>query len=438
MKPITECVAMASLCLSVALCGCFTDDTPSPVEENVVTPLNLMVPDEPVRRMRVEDDKFEFNIDTNDLPNIEVKNTNSTIEDLYNFAQTACYNAKLRQKLAKGEPISRDEARLLVFVLDVEATMVGALAQAIYADMMGVTEFPNYEEQPVYDVKMDEPRKRELKVFAPLVSNYLKGNDTLRKKIRSYCSFFTGMSNGNKMAELKKIADNVWSDERRKENERNLWLWAIFGCRYIGYYETEKELTPMEKDAKNIDLDNFFDRIGDEWSQLHKLMTSYLRDANRTYEDIRKYASHESLTDSRSKEIAAQILKDNINTREEMLKDFAMHLYDFPFVLLTHRAQADYRACKGFWNDNETKMEEGLVRYGEAINGAQMLERVVSSYAIGLFASYIQHVKSDIGDDAFKSVQSRTSLKEHAKRTLERDVETGLSTNTTWNDPQKQ
>ncbi len=107
-----------------------------------------------------------------------------------------------------------------------------------------------------------------------------------------------------------------------------------------------------------------------------------------------------------------------------------MHLYDLPFVLLTHRAQADYRDCKGFWNDNERKMEEGLVRYGEAINGASMLERVVSSYAIGLFTSYIEHVKSDIGDDAFKSVQSRTSLKEHAKRTLERDAETGISRNT--------
>ena len=192
----------------------------------------------------------------------------------------------------------------------------------------------------------------------------------------------------------------------------------------------QKELTPLEKDAKNIDLENYFDRVGNEWNQLQKLMTTYLRDVNRTYDDIRKYMSHESLTDSASKAMASQILKDHIDTRDVRLKDFAMHLYDFPFVLLTHRAQADYRDCKGFWNDNETKMEEVLVRYGEAINGAMMLERVASSYAIGLFSTYIQHVKADIGDDAFKSVQSRTSLKEHAKRTLERDVETGLSKNT--------
>lgn len=430
MKTSTARLTTVSICLSALLCGCFTEQQDTPESnEGVVMSLNEIAPIQPTWRMSVEDGDFLFSIDKDGVPNIEAKNKDRTIEDLYNFAQTTCYNAKLRPKLVRGEPITREEACLLLFVLDVEATMVGALAQSIYVDMMDITDFPEERAQPVYDVKMEERRKRELKVFSPLVVNYLKGNDTLRKKTRSYCSFYSGMTAGNKNAELKKIAENVWSDERRKENERNLWLWALFGARYIGYYDTEKELTPLEKDSLNIDMTLNFDRIGDEWSQLHKLMTAYLRDANSTYEDVRNYVAHGSLTDSHSKQMATQILKDNINTREVMLKDFAMHLYDFPFVLLTHRAQADYRGCKGFWNDNETKMEEALVRYGEAINGAQMLERVVSSYAIGLFASYIEHVKSDIGDDAFKSVQARTSLKEHAKRTLDRDAKTGLSKN---------
>lgn len=432
MKSKSDCVTMAGMCLSVLLCGCSTTPEPQTIPDNggAVAPLNTITPDEPIRRLSVNDVNFIFSIDAGGLPVIEVKDSERTIEDLYNFALTACYNARLRPKLAKGEPITRDEARLLEFVLDVEAAMVEALAQSIYVDMLDITEFPDNTAQAILDVKMEERRKRELKVFAPLVVNYLKGNDTLRKKIKSYCSYFSRMAPGNKMSELEKISENVWSDERRKANERNLWLWAIFGCRYFGYYETEKELTPLEKDAKNIDLENYFDRVGNEWNQLQKLMTTYLRDVNRTYDDIRKYMSHESLTDSASKAMASQILKDHIDTRDVRLKDFAMHLYDFPFVLLTHRAQADYRDCKGFWNDNETKMEEVLVRYGEAINGAMMLERVASSYAIGLFSTYIQHVKADIGDDAFKSVQSRTSLKEHAKRTLERDVETGLSKNT--------
>lgn len=428
MKTRIDYAAMATVCLSVLLCGCKTPPkSVAPDDGDVITSLNTM---EPRRRLCVSDANFEVSIDENGQTDINVKGKDRTIEDLYNFVQTACYNAKLRPKLTKGEPLSEDEARLLVFVLDVEATMVGALAQAIYADMMDISEFPSYEELPESDVKIDEYHKRELKTFAPLVTNYLKSNDVLRKKIKSYCNFFSRMAPGNKLAEFKKIADNVWSDERRKENETNLWLWPILGSRYIGYYNTEKKLTSLEEDSKNIDLEHCHDRIGAEWDQLHKLMTSYLRDANCTYENVRNYVSHEALTDSKSKEMASQILKDHINAREVMLKDFAMHLYDLPFVLLTHRAQADYRDCKGFWNDNERKMEEGLVRYGEAINGASMLERVVSSYAIGLFTSYIEHVKSDIGDDAFKSVQSRTSLKEHAKRTLERDAETGISRNT--------
>ncbi len=437
MKLKADSATMASICLSVLLCGCSTTPEPQKIPDDggVVTPLNMIAPEEPLRRLCVKDTNFDFSIDAGGLPNIEVKDSDRdrTIEDLYNFAQTACYNAKLRPKLAQGKPISRDEARLLEFVLDVDAAMVEALTQSIYVDMMDITEFPDNTAQTVLDVKMEERRKRELKVFAPLVVNYLKSKDTLRKKIKSYCSYFSRMSPGNKMAELEKISENIWSDERRKANEKDLWLWAIFGCRYFGYYETEKELTPLEKDAKNIDLENYFDRAGNEWSRLQKLMITYLRDVNRTYDDIRKYVSHESLTDSESKAMAALILKEHIDTRDVRLKDFAMYLYDFPFVLLTHRAQADYRDCKGFLNDNETKMEEALERYGEAICGARMLERVVSSYAIGLFSSYIQHVKSDIGDNAFKSVQSRTSLKEHAKRTLERDVETGLSKNELFN-----
>ena len=424
-----------SMCLLIC-CSLFGD---GPQQVPGITMLNEMPLGVSTPRLEVSDESFRLSISCDGELDFVEKATGSTIEDLYNFAQTTCYNAKLHSKFAKGEPLSRDDARLLEFVLKVEAAMIEALTQSLFVDMMNVTEISKDPLQGILDEKSsDESRKPEQEKFRQLVINYLKSEDTLRKKIRSYCGFYLGMSSEIKQAELGKIVANVWADERREkieniDNRDILWKHLPGGSLVTIYSMFERDhvvrdLSQVEKDAMNIKLGGEFNKIGEEWNQLHKLMMTYLRDMNRTYRDIQNYLSLESLKDSKSKKMVSEILKNYIAVRDRRLKEFAMLMYDLPLVLLTHRAQYHYRTHKGFWNDDEAAMEDGLARYGEAINGSQMLERVLSGYAIGLFTSFIRDVKSDLGD-AFKSIQSRTSLKEHAKRTLERDVETGLSKN---------
>ncbi len=445
---------MRTLTCSMCLLSCCCLFGNGQQTEQGITMLNEKHLDSSSQRLEVSDDSFRLSITRDGELDFAEKASKSTIEDLYNFAQTTCYNAKLHSKLAKGEPFSRNEVRLLEFVLEVDSAMVAALTQSIFVDMMNITDFSKDLPQVTLDEKMDERRKCEQKKIRQLIINYLKSEDALRKKTRSYCAFYSGMSIKIKQAELGKIAANVWKDERREkiENARNKaiighavkglmfkyhplygFLASRYVDRYVGdwddYDHAVRDFSQVEEDAMSIKLDDGFNKIGEEWNQMHKLMTPYLRDANRTYIEIQNYLSHESLKDSKSKKMVSHVMKDYIASRDRGLKEFAMLMYDLPLVLLTHRAQADYRKCKGFWNDDENAMEEGLARYGEAINGSQMLERVLSGYAIGLFTSFIRDIKSDLGDDAFKSIQSRTSLKEHAKRTLERDVETGLSKN---------
>ena len=261
-----------SMCLLIC-CSLFGDETQS---VQGITVLNEVPLDVSTSRLEVSDDSFRLSIASDGELDFVEKATDSTIEDLYNFAQTTCYNAKLHSKLATGEPLARDEVRLLEFVLEVEAAMVGALTQSIFVDMMNVTESSKDYPQVILDEKSsDECSKPEQKKFRQLVINYLKSEDTLRKKTGAYCGFYSGMSSEIKKTELGKIVANVWADERRDKieniNRRDLLLLFSSPGRLVEIYSMNmferdhvvRDLSQVEKDAMNIKLDGEFNIVLD-------------------------------------------------------------------------------------------------------------------------------------------------------------------------------
>ena len=402
----------------------------------------------PFFRLSVSDNNFSFTVDDKGVPSFKKENSHMTLDDLVDFVKVRCLDEILYPKMARGEPISQDEALLLTFALDAQATMIKAIGVAMAWDIYGLG--GEYKTQMPSNGDINELAKRESDIFAPLIDEFVNSNGGFRHKIRIYGNNFLGVRTSVKRELFSNISikgklfeDNKPTPEFSKVVKTHPWL---IGSAVVGFGVCGGSLAYVaaQKNMQHISLSEYekaalsvctYGNVGQEWLDLWVTSQEYLKEYWDTYNRVKAYYTNTRLKGDaglRARQFAKRIYQYSVPMTNLILNDYCIQFYDFPFILLTMKARGEYRQCKGFWNDNEQKMKEVMMRYGETISGTDMLSHLNSTYAIDAYADLLEMFKSDIDfmfDGNFKRFQAATRIREFAREKTRKDIETGLDTN---------
>ena len=391
----------------------------------------------PLFRLSVSDRNFVFTVDANGVPSFEKKNPDMTIDELSSFVKVRCLNEMLFPKMMKGEPITQDEALLLSFAMDVQATMIKAIGVAMVWDIYGEDE--KYKTPVLSTADIPELAKRECNIFNPLIEEFVNGNGGLRNKIRAYGKNFQGMDAVTKWALHDEISQKgkLFEDLKKTPDAEVVIKTHPWLCWFGLYKAAQKNmehisLSEYEEAASGVLGEGF---VGQEWLDLWEMSEVYLREYWETYGKVKSYYTSTKLTGDdgfMAREYAKRIFQRSLPITNMILNDYCIQFCDFPFVLLTMKARGEYRNCKGFWNDDEEAMKSVMMKYGETISGTHMLSHLNSTYSIDAYTDFLEKFKSDIDfmfDGNFKRFQAVTRIREFAREKTTKDLNTGLDVN---------
>lgn len=437
--------------LIVGFAGCVNPPPPSPVED-IVTDFNKISSGESIYfSLSVSDDNFAFTVDRNGVPSFKVKNPEMTLDDLTDFVRVRCLNERLYPKLMKGEPLSKEESLLLVFAMDAQALMIKSIGCAMAWDILGKDGEFKFSVPQNQDIP--ELAKREDEVFIPLMERFMNCNSDFRNQIRNYCRHFEFVREDVKGQILDDVfrtgsvfEDGTLGSESRGVVNSHPWLFVnspvIAGVVWEAETHTMGDsykgntLSDYEKSAVNVMTDG---DIGMEWRGLWDVSRKYLEEYWLTYKRVEAYSVSDNLKGEeglKSRKFAKLIHQRSITATNLLLGEYCTRFYDYPFVLLTMKAREKYKGSKG-WDDDEKKIFEGMVKYGETISGTDMLSHLNSTYAIDVYADFLEKVKSDIEgsyflpwrNDYYKRLMATSRIREFAREKNRKDLDTGLETN---------
>jgi len=443
-------IRLIPLC-TIAIIGCETPKAVQDAGENdddITVQFNDIAKQKPYFRLSVSDENFTFTVDANGVPAFRKNNPNVTLDELSSFVKVRCLNERLYPKMAKGEPISQDEALLLKFSMDTQATMIKAIGVSMAWDIYGKGE--KFATPVPANADIPELAKRESDMFGPLMDDYVNGKGLMREKIRSYGRNFQGMDSAAKGALFDNISQNgkLFEDMKNKPEFQKVfrthpWLvgagffpFGIAGGAVV-YKAVEANMEHLSlSDYEEAALQVFTDgNIGQEWLDLCQISEVYLKEYWETFNKVQAYYTSTRLTGDdgyKAREYAKRIYQEAVPATNLILNDYCVQFYDFPFILLTMKARGEYMNCKGFWNDDEKQMKAVMMKYGETISGTDMLSHLNSTYSIDSYADFLEKFKSDIDfmfDTNFKRFQAVTRIREFARERTKKDLSTGLETN---------
>ena len=375
----------------------------------------------------VDDEYFQYSLGSPEGESLKCLKSGASLLDLYLFAEVSCYKQRIAPLLKRGKPITEEDARLLSFVLDVTSATIDAISASLLDDIVF---FRNKN-------MVTEALARDHGKYFAYIKSYLtqsNPDDPVRPLIRRYASHFEAVPQEVKFNALMNLDMGQRSDSSRYElfldgNKRptnDLEFIKLFAKRLANPYKLEKDLsvnlTKYEKGCLAIKGEKY---LGEDWSHLRESTESYLRFYWGVYNDMKNYNAPNGASAKRIKGIGVRTLA----RREKTRGIYSMALYDLPMVLLTFRASGEYRKNKGVFNDNEVGMGFAALRFNDSILGTEMLKHVESDYALDVYAKFIKNLKSDMDEEDFRTLITKSGLKERARRTSQYDNGTGLSIN---------
>ena len=440
------------LCM-VGIVGCATPEVPDTSAESGDDDINVEFKDvakdqRAFFRLTVSDDNFTFTVDANGVPKFTKKNPRMSLDELSSFVKVRCLNEILYPKMAKEEPITQDEALLLKFAMDTQSAMIKAIGVAMAWDIYGKE--GKYKTQMPVNADLPELAKRECDVFLPLIEDFVNGNGGLRGQIRAYGKNFQEMDPDAKgvlfdnISQKGKLYEDIKSKpEFQKVIKTHPWL-VCSGLSGFSLADGIVTYVAVQKNMENISLTESEEaalkvfaesNVGQDWLNLWEMSEVYLKEYWETYNKLKSYYTSTKLIGDegfRAREYAKKIFQRSVPSTNLMLNDYCIQFYDFPFILLTMKARGEFMNCKGFWNDDEQKMKEVMMKYGETISGTDMLSHLNSTYSMDAYADLIEKFKSDIDfmfDTNFKRFQAVTRIREFAREKTRKDLSTGLDKN---------
>ena len=422
--------------------GCSTVKPPPP-DEDIVTTFNTIEPRKPYWRLSVADSNFSYTIDHQGIPSFKQRNPNMTLDDLVDFVRVRCLNEILYPKMERGEPISKDEALLLKFCLDVQSTMVQTIGDSFVWDILGKEE--EFVSRQI-DYMSDTPQmiKREVDVLKPLSDSYInrKGASSVREKIRKYGVRFKNVDTMIKLNLYISITKegnlyNIEPSEIQKFYKQHPYF-GLFapnssaGLLLADYTVQHYSKTDYEKAAESIDV---IDNMGREWLSLSEITKDYLKEYWKTFSLIKKYYQDDRLKGDeglKASQYCKKIYQDETEVKNNFIDEYCFKCYDLPFILLTMKSRGEYMNCKGILDDDEEMMKEVLIKYGELISGTDMLSHLKSTYSIDTYTEFLNRIKGDIDvwySEDWARATAVAKIREFAREKTVTDLETGMDAN---------
>lgn len=428
--------------------GCSTVEPRPDPDVDIVTTFDTIEPRNTYWRLSVADSNFSYTIDYQGIPSFKQRNPNMTLDDLVDFVRVRCLNEILYPKMEKGEPISKDEALLLKFCLDVQSTMVQAIGDSFAWDILGKEE-EFVSKQIDYTSDIPQMIKREVDVLKPLSDSYInrKGASSVREKIRKYGVRFKNVDTMIKLNLYISITKegnlyNIEPSKIQKFCKQHPYFLLLDpklsavrdGLLLADYTVQHYSKTDCEKAAESIDV---IDNMGKEWLSLSEITKEYLKEYWKTFSLIKKYYQDDRLKGDegvKARKYCKKIYQDEAEVKNNVIDEYCFKCYDLPFILLTMKSRGEYMNCKGFWGDDEEKMKEVLIKYGELISGTDMLSHLKSTYSIDTYTKFLDRIKGDIDvwyspSDDWALVLAVTKIREFAREKTVTDLETGMVAN---------
>ena len=421
MNKINVFAVGTSLVLGV-FCGCATSDPKVSVVDEI-SKIDAQDGKDIVTQMTISDGNFSYTLGDDGTRRFVRDNAKSTLNDLNDFAVAKCWNGYLLKKLQDGQKLTREDAILVDFCMNVQLNMIDALAVASLGDMTS----PGYLHSFVVDMQDKSKRqalelegiyKDQTDVFVDLKVNFITDNSGVRAPMRNWGEGFQKVSPET----LKRIYSDVLAGTGAADisNGSRPWLWIAYGAGMIlagpigagvvgGIHAmTPGELNVIEKESAKYSGSAV--EIKNNWQSARNSIKGYCPELLRMRRTLENFRTGSSQLDPQTRKFLQKILAESENNTLAVQQYYDYALYDLPFCVQTYAARARLKECKGFFNDDEKKMKEIMAAYCTAVSGTDMISHIRSRYAANGYKELITFFKGELSKQEFDDFVAESKL----------------------------
>ena len=374
--------------------------------------------------MVISDGNFSYKMGNKETREFAQLNPNATLNDLNDFAVAKCWNGYLKKKIENASPLTREDAVLLDFCMNVQLNMVDTLAVAALGDMTQpgllhdfVVDMKEKSLEKSADNDIEKIYKEQTDVFVKLKANFITDNTGVRVPMKEWGNAYQSIPSEAIALVFNDIQKNSYA--ARTENGSRSWLWSgvytgstlLFGLAGAGIAGTFHAMSPdalnkVEEEAAKHAKRGVHEGLA--WQSVENATSSYLPELLRMRALLSR--ARTMMEDPQSRKYLERIVAESENDKQMVSQYLDYALYDLPFVLQTYKARAKLKGCQGVWNDNEEEMMRVMADYNSAVSGTAMLKKIRTRYAANGYAELIKYFKKELSDAEFKDFVRETRL----------------------------
>lgn len=436
-------IHLVSLFAVAVICGCTTTSAPVNLADEIEK-IDREDGVDVVSTETLEDTNFSYTMGDEHTRSFKMINPNATLNDLNDFAYAVCWNGYLRPKLQNEQKLSREDAVLLDFCINVQLNMVDTLAVASFGDMTDVGYLHDFI---VKEADRSYAREKDLEgiyreqnnVFVDLKVNFLKSNEGIRVPMSLWGNEFRAVP----PEVMKRIFIDVENATGTIDTSERPWLWsdtlrtvvggamgAALGGAAVGTVAgpisaavgavaggvggatwrmtapgmpNELEQGAMALKTPVVDMKN-------KWRSARDVMSVYLTEMRNMRRELMSVRTGGYLQDSQTRKYIQRVLaeSENDNIAVSQYLDYAM--YDVPFCVMTYKVNGQLAECKGRFNDNEESMMKVMSEYCQAVSGTEMLKHIRTRYAANGYIEAITFLKKELSSKEFETFVNESKL----------------------------
>lgn len=411
-----------------ALCGCETDEVAAndgSESRDFISDISVIDAEngqDAVSMMSIEDANFSYVIGGESGPRFKKKNPRATLNDLNDFALAKCWRGYLLPKIENGQGITREDAVMLDFCINVQLNMIDTLAVASLGDMTS----PGLLHSFVVDLKEKSGRqspdlegvyKDQNDVFTDLKLEFINSGDGIRQPMRMWGNAYQSIPTDVLAGVFRDIEESFGA--AKIENASHPWLWTgayvagaflggAIGTGIVGGIQalSPDGLNEIEKGAMNfsctpVDTKN-------SWQGARSQMCTYVPELRKMRNVLD--CARVRTTDAQTRKYLQRVLAESENDTTAVSDYLDYAVYDMPFCLQTYKARGALKKCQGFFDDDEDKMKEVMAAYCTAVSGTDMISHIRTRYAANGYAELIKLFKEELSKKDFQNFVQETRL----------------------------
>ncbi len=374
------------------------------------------------------DENFSYTMGDERSRSFKRLNPNATLNDLNDFAYAKCWNSYLRPKLQNGQKLTREDAVLLEFCINVQLNMVDTLAVAALGDMTDPGFLHNFVVQEAVKSRSEGKDvegfyRDQNNVFVDLKSNFLNSYEGIRVPMRQWASQFKSVP----PRVMKRIfADiEVATGAADSSNTSNFgehpWIWSgsyagaavvggLIGIGAVGIWHVTSPDLPNQIERGAMELNAPVVELKNTWRNARNEMSVYLDEMRNMRRELKSMRSSSYLKDPKTRKYLQRVLSesDNDSTVASQYLDYAM--YDLPFCVMTYKANGQLKECTGRFNDDEDEMMKVMSEYCQAVAGTEMLKHIRTRYAANGYLEAVTRLKDELSSGEWEKFLNESKL----------------------------